>query len=130
MRIKRISMVVTTALFLALILLFCALTILLPKKTVSESERRKLAQMPALSVETLLDGSYFDSLSDYITDHFALRESFRTVNSAVRTGVLLQQDVNGVFEENGYLFEPVKAVDERAVMQAAEKLQNITANRI
>lgn len=125
MRIKRISAVLTAVCFSAVLLLFCALTFLLPKATVSESERRKLAEMPALSVAALLDGSWFSGMSDYLTDHFALRESWRTVNSLVRTEVLLQSDVNGVFEESGYLFEPIQSLDERAVTQAGEKLQKI-----
>lgn len=126
MKIKRISMILTAILFSAMLLVFCLLTIFLPKKTISESERRKLAKLPEFSLASLLDRAYFDGLSDYITDHFALREEFRTMNAAVRTDILRQPDVNGVFEENGYLFEPKWPPDPRAVTLAAEKMQNIT----
>lgn len=125
MKLKKISSIATIVLFSALILLGGVLTVLLPKKAVSESERRALEELPALSVDALISGEYFNSLSDYAVDHFALREGFRTMNTAVRVYALCQPDSNGVFEENSFLFEPVWPMDERAVLKNAEKLQGI-----
>lgn len=125
MKIKRISAILTAVLFAGILAVLCLLTVLLPKKTVSASERRRLAELPSFSYRALLDGSYFSGLSDYATDHFALRESFRTANTALRTGVFLQREVNGIFEEDGYLYAPVWPLDEKAVLQAAQKMQAV-----
>lgn len=125
MTIKKISHILTAVLFSAVLLLGCALTLLLPKKDVSESERRELAQLPGLSFETLLDGSYFTGLTTYATDHFALRESFRTLNTFLRVDILQQPDSGGVFEENGYLFEPAWPMEERTILKNTQNLQNI-----
>lgn len=125
MKIKKITNITTAALFAVLLCLGCLMTIFLPKQALSESERRELATLPEFSWEAVLDGSYFAGLSDYVTDHFALRESFRTLNTVLRVEVLQQPDSGGVFEENGYLFEPDWPLDEQAITQNAKKLQQI-----
>lgn len=112
----------TAVLFCAALLGFCLFTLLLPKETVSVSERRKLERLPEFSAETLFSGAYFTDLTDYVTDHFAAREALRTVNTAVRTTVFLQKDIGGVYLENGCLYEPRTALDARAVEQNAKKL--------
>lgn len=125
MKTKKVSQIITAVLFSAVLVLCCILTLLLPKKDVSESERRELAKLPELSVKTLLDGSYFNGLTMYATDHFAFREGFRTLNTILRVNILQQPDSGGVFEENGYLFEPAWPMDEPAILKNTEKLQNI-----
>ncbi len=112
-------------LFFAVIFLLCALTVLLPKETVSASERRELARFPEFSVETLLDGKFFAGLSDYAADHFALREPFRMANTALRTGVFRQDAVEGVFADGDFLFTPPGPLDEKAVFQNARLLQSV-----
>ena len=125
MKIKNIAQIVTTVLFSALLGGFCLLTVLLPKQTVSESERRELAKMPELSWQTAVDGTFFNDLTEYVTDHFALRETFRSLNTVLRVDVLRQPDTGGVFEADGYLFEPEWPMDEQAMRQNTQKMQSI-----
>ena len=125
MIIKKIAQMATAILFSAIIGGFGLLTLLLPKEAVSQSERRELAKMPTLSLQTVVDGTFFNGLTDYVTDHFALREAFRTLNTVLRVDVLQQPDVGGVFEADGYLFEPTWPMDEQAMRQNTEKLQSI-----
>ncbi len=112
-------------LFFAVIFLLCALTVLLPKEEISASERRKLAEFPAFSAESLLNGRFFSGLSDYAVDHFAFREPFRAANTALRTGLFRQDAVEGVFEDGGFLFSPPGPLDEKAVEQNARLLQSV-----
>ena len=57
----------------------CALALLnlfqFDRPTVSETENRNLATMPTLSVEKLLDSSYFSELSAFFSDTFFGREA-------------------------------------------------------
>ena len=126
MKIRKITNILTAAVFSLVIAGCCVLTVLLPKKAVSESERRELVQMPTLSLQTVADGSFFNGLTDYVTDHFVLREAFRTLHTAVRVDVLRQPDSGGVFEaDGGYLFEPSWPMDEQAIVKNTEKMQAI-----
>ncbi len=47
-----------------------------------ESENRNLAEMPTLSVESLLDGSYFEDLGTWYTDTIPNREGFKSFSSS------------------------------------------------
>ena len=57
--------------------------LLSPKKNFSENENRYLTKLPALSLETVLNGEYTDSLNDWLADHFPQRDFF----VGLKTGV-------------------------------------------
>ncbi|MBQ9148951.1 MAG: hypothetical protein IJX69_05210 [Oscillospiraceae bacterium] len=58
--------------------------------------------MPALSVETILDGSFMADFEDYTLDQFPLRDGFRTVKSLFHYNLLGQKDNNGIYVTDGY----------------------------
>lgn len=127
MKFRKITDVITAIVFSVIVFGFCVLTVFLPKKSVSESERRTLAKMPEFSLQTVVDGTFFNGLTEYVTDHFAFREAFRTMNTVVRVDMLQQPDSGGVFEaEGGYLFEPSWPMDEQALHSNVKLLQKVT----
>ena len=126
MKMKKITNLITVAVFVLIVSLGCLLTVFLPKQTRSETERRELAAFPECTAKTVLDGSFFNGLTEYVTDHFALREAFRTLNTVLRVDVLGQPDSGGVFEAEGYLFEPAWPMDEQAILNNTAKMQWIT----
>ena len=88
-----------------LIALWAALVLgnwLLPDKAESEAERRPLAQLPELSVKTVLSGSFMDRFEIYTLDQFPLRDSFRGLKALFHTYGLGQQDTNGIYISEGY----------------------------
>ena len=50
--------------------------LLSPKKNFSENENRYLTKFPVLSAKNLLDGTYTESLSDWLADHVPQRDFF------------------------------------------------------
>jgi DHHW protein len=54
------------------------------RQVVSETENRRLAAWPALTQESLLDGSFARGIESYVADHFPLREHFTQIASFVR----------------------------------------------
>ena len=71
---------------LALLAALCvvgAVSIFDTDATYSESERRKLKTMPALTVSSLLDGSFVSDFSDYFADTFPGRESLMDTNRSL-----------------------------------------------
>ena len=67
-------------LLLGLIAVFLVLNLITPDREYSETENRKLAQMPAFSFSALADGSYFSGLGNYIADQFAGRDFWISLN--------------------------------------------------
>lgn len=69
---------------LAVLLLWAVLTgaaWLLPARELSQAERRPLAQMPAISGQTILNGKFMTGFEKYSLDQFPLRDGFRTIKS-------------------------------------------------
>ena len=78
---KKLRNNIITVLFCLAIFIVPALFLLLPKEDFSEREKRYLAEMPTLSVQSLTDGDYTKKLSTFVADHFPGREFFVGVNA-------------------------------------------------
>ena len=63
-----------SALFVAFLGVFAVANAATPAKDFSPMENRTLAQMPALSADTFLDGSFMQDFETYVTDQFVLRD--------------------------------------------------------
>lgn len=84
-----------------------------PSKDISLWERRPLHQMPEITPDSILGGSFMDKFEDYTLDQFPARNGFRTLKSLFAYNVLGQRDNNGIYMEDGYAAElqyPLNAV--------------------
>jgi hypothetical protein len=55
--------------------------IALPDRIKSETENRTLAQFPEFSWETLVDGSFTESVEEYFADQFPLRDHWMVLKA-------------------------------------------------
>ncbi len=92
-----------------------------PDREISVSERRKLAQMPKMSAESLLDGSFTSSFEKYSADRFPLRDSFRRIKSVSEYYVFKQLDSNNIYLINGYASQLEYPLKESSVENAAKR---------
>ncbi|MFI3206705.1 MAG: DHHW family protein [Clostridia bacterium] len=111
--------------FLLVIFGFFMYTIISPSLEYSSSERRKLAQYESPTLETFLDGDFFDSFSEYVSDQFPIREEMRTLNAVFREYLLLQQDVDGIYSENGYIFKTDYKINEKSIEYFTNKTNSV-----
>lgn len=82
--------------FLAFISVFFLLNLILPDKEFSENENRYLQEFPAFSFEDLFDGEFTSDFEEYVTDHFAFRDSWTALKARVE--LLIGKDENkGIF---------------------------------
>lgn len=121
---------ILTVLFVAFIggMLLCI--IILPKEQISVNEKRTLASLPNLSLNSVLKGKFEKDTEKYLTDHFPWRNTFTGINAytALYTG---RNGLNGIYKgKDGYLLSlPVKADYEqleanvKAMMDFTEKTQ-------
>ena len=101
-----------------LIALFCAfiggmavLYIILPKAHVSENEKRVLADMPALTVTTLLNGKFESGFETWMSDHVPGRNALVGLN-ALYEQVSGRNGLNGVIlSRDGRLLAAPAAMD-------------------
>jgi len=112
----------------ALVLLWAALTVAAwfgPAKEASESERRKLAQFPDLSVKTVLDGKFMTEFETYSLDQFPLRDTFRRVKALFHYNVLGQKDNNDIYLVDGFAAKLEYPMNRTSVANALKKFDRI-----
>lgn len=94
-----------------------------PKQAVSESERRPLAQMPALTANTLISGKFAADVEDAAVDQFPMRDTLRSAKALFTYYVLGQKDNNGIYLTDGYAAKLEYPLNMSSVTYALDKLQ-------
>ncbi len=87
----------------------------------SDSERRKLAQFPELSLETVMDGSFMEQFEDYTLDQFPFRDAFRRLKTTTVLDVWRQKDYNDIYVADGYASKMIYPLNVQMLDHAASK---------
>lgn len=96
-----------------------------PPAEYSMSERRKLAQKPTLSMESLLSGDFTAEAEEYVTDQFPFRDKWRALKANVSLYLMNKSDTNGIYEKDGYLCAMEYPMDGLSVERAGEVFRGI-----
>jgi len=113
---------------LILLLLWAALTAFSwfgPAKDVSDSERRPLAQMPSVTLDSIGNGKFMKDFEKFSLDQFPLRDGFRTVKSLFHQYVLGQKDNNGIYLHEGFAAKQESQLNGDSVNHALERFNHI-----
>ena len=89
-------------LLLLLWLGLAVLTWIKPAGELSVAERRPLAQMPELNVDSVLSGAFAEDFEEYATDQFPGRDLFRQIKALFHYNVAGRADNNSIYIEDGY----------------------------
>lgn len=114
--------------YVFVILLWTALTLFAwfsPSKAMSYSERRPLAQFPAITLDSVSDGKFMKAFESYSLDQFPLRDGFRTVKSLFHQYVLRQKDNNDIYLHDGYAAKQEYPLNRDSVNHALERFNHI-----
>ena len=87
----------------------------------SDTERRALAQFPAITKESVLEGKFATEFEDYATDQFPLRNQFRTLKAMWQYYGYLQSDNNGIYIMDGHAGKIEYPLKESSIKNACEK---------
>lgn len=96
-----------------------------PAEEYSNAERRKLAQMPELGLESLADGSFMEDFEDYTLDQFPARDSFRTLKSLIHYYGLGFSDNNGIYIAGGSAAKQEYPLNTESVSYALRRFQYV-----
>jgi len=122
---KNIKNVICVVVFAAVLITVSLICVLKPSTEMSQSERRPLAQMPELSMQTVTDGTFMQGFESYTVDQFPNREFFRAVKAGVSEYVLQKQDNNGLFHVDGHISKLDGEISEEMLSHAAERFNNL-----
>jgi len=90
-----------TTLFIAVIFGLGVMTIAHPAKAISMSERRKLAQLPAITIDSIDSGKYFRDLEAFMLDQFPWRDYFLRIKAFNQFYIYRLKDNHNIFVKNG-----------------------------
>lgn len=114
-----------TLLFCGFIVIFLIAGLILKDEDISKSERRKLAQLPALSLESIASGEFMSGFETYSVDQFPARDSFRRLKAITSFYALGQKDNNGIYIQNGQASRLEYPLNQESVNYAVGRIQNI-----
>ncbi len=110
------------ALLLAGGLLLC---FFMPKNRYSESERRMLFTMPALSAENVWRGRFMADFEGYAADTFPFRATFRRIKALTALHIFSRQDNNGLYVWDGFISSMEYPMNEASLAHAAGRFRAI-----
>lgn len=99
--------------------------ILAKDKAISLAERRKLEQLPKITIENIKNGEISEKFDKYATDQFILRDLFRKTKAFVRIDILRQKDNNGLFEKDGAIYKMEYPLNKKNVQKSFEKINKV-----
>ncbi len=114
--------------FCIFIFTLAIVSILSPQQDFSELENRYLSTQPRITFKTILDGTYFDKLETYLTDHLAGRNIF-VCTKAISEKMLGKEENNDVFFcKDNYLIKRVEKVDNEKILNNIEYINKFIKN--
>ena len=107
--------------------LFLVLGLVTPDRDFSESENRKLAAFPEISLSSLTDGSFLSGLGDYVADQFPGRDLWMSLNLTFNR-MLGQKEASGVYLcEDNYLMQVPSAPNEAQLKRNLDAINDFAA---
>lgn len=96
-----------------------------PNREVSEAERRRLAQLPEISVQSVLSGKFMANFETFTQDQFPGRDAFRKLKSLFHYNVLQQKDNNDIYIADGYAAKMEYPLNQGGLNNATKRLNQI-----
>lgn len=113
---------------IAFIVYFSIFTLLLifhKPNEISQSERRRLAQLPELSMENIVSLKYMDEFDKYTLDQFPFRDTFRQMKAVTQFSVFHKKDNNGIYIVDNTVSKIEYPLKESSVINAANKFKDL-----
>ena len=92
---------IISAVFICIFAVFGLGQWLLPDYELSFQERRKLAQMPDVSMNSIIYGTWMAQFDDYISDQFPARAKLRALRNTAELYFFQKLDAGGIYREKG-----------------------------
>ena len=114
--------------FIIIIFSLSIISIILPDKDISETERRYLMHFPILNIETIFNGDFFEEFNTYTVEQFPFREIFIKIKGLATNKLFLKKEENGVFIKDGNFFEIDSSIDDKSIDYFLELVTKIKNN--
>ena len=126
-RKSRLLLSTPAVLLLGVWFLYALLNVLVPDRTVSETEKRALASFPEVSSDRIVSGNFSEDFETWASDQLVGRNALIRIRSAfgLLTGNRLSRDV--CKSGDGYLIERMTEVDQNRLDQMLNAVNSFCA---
>ena len=121
--IDQIKNRIITILFVFVLVTFLILNIIKKDQEISLSERRKLEQFPSISINNLIDGTFFQKFNQYSLDQFIKRDQFRSLKAHIE--LQLKKEYHQIYLDHDYLIEQLYPINQKSLEQFVLKINQI-----
>lgn len=111
--------------FFALLLVVFIINVFKKDDIISITERRKLAQLPEITSDTVFSGTVSSSFEKYTTDQFIARDTLKELKYWFSINVFRQQDDNKLFVKDKSIYKMEYPLKEAAIESMADKMNNV-----
>ncbi len=122
---KNFKNIIVTVILSSFILALSVFAWVKPTDEFSLTERRPLAKIPELNINTVVSGAFMKNFESYTLDQFPLREFFRTVKAQSETGLFNKKSNNNIIEKDGYITKIEYPLNEESIDNSAKKFNNV-----
>lgn len=124
MQDKTKNIIVTIGFVAILIGVFIA-NLVAEDKQISTTERRKLTQLPEISLSKIISGDVMEKWEDYVADQFIARDLFKTIKSAWSINIFNQKDNNNLFVKDEAIYKMEYPLNEKNAEKSADKIKAV-----
>ncbi|MDR2501780.1 MAG: hypothetical protein LBC78_00825 [Oscillospiraceae bacterium] len=123
---NKLRAILTASVFTVILAGFFTLNLIVPSPEISQSERRRLAQFPELTLKTLANARFMSKFEDFAADSFTARDTFRRVRAEIVFNALFMSDKSGLYlgESGAGKFQ---RLNEREYRLSADKLRRVAS---
>lgn len=111
--------------FSALLLIVFLTGVFGPKNEYSQSERRKLADFPKITLQTIKSGKFMKDYDKYTLDQFPGRDLMRRVKAQTSDKVFMKKDNNDIYVHDDYIAAMEYPLNRDSIRYAGKKFQYI-----
>ena len=120
---NKVKNIVLSIIFITFLFTFMIVNIVKKDDDISYSERRKLQKMPKITYDSVINGTYFNTLDKYTTDQFILRDNFRKIK--IDIDLLTKNNYNKLYLYKDYIIEETYPLNKESVINVTNKINNI-----
>lgn len=111
--------------FVIIIISVFIINIINKDKMISTSERRKLNQLPKITVATISNGEVTKKWENYAVDQFTGRDFFRSIKAFYSLKIINQKDNNNIYEIDGGIYKIEYPLQTANIEKSAQKINSI-----
>ena len=121
----KIKNIIVTIGFVGILIGVFLANLIIEDKKISTTERRKLAQLPEITLSKVISADTMDKFDKYATDQFIARDLFRTIKSVWSVNVFKQKDNNDLFVKDEAIYKMEYPLNEKNAEKTVDKINAV-----